>query len=127
MDSVYKKISLNLFDPNVIGGFRTKELKDGSVVFIRYKDECAGAVHFKKIYDGYKGEQIFQIICDRENRYIECMIQLIRTSHNCYILMGSTEEKTHYERVASIKEVNDYIKANFCRTLLTENDNEKEV
>lgn len=119
MDTVYKKISMNLFDPNVVGGFRVKELKDGSLVFIRYKDERAGAVHFKKLYDGYNGEQRYEITVDRENRLIECVIHLIRTSHNRYIVMGSTEEKTSYESVASIKEVNDYIKANFCITLIS--------
>lgn len=120
MKGVYKKISLNLFDPNVIGGFRVKELKDGSLMLIRYKDERAGAVHFKKLYDGYNGEQRYELVFDRENRLIECVIHLIRTSHNCYILMGSTEERTSYERLASIKDVSDHIKANFCRTLLSE-------
>ena len=122
-----KNINLNLFDQNVLGDFRVLRLTDGSVRMIKYENEEKPKVTFKPSYTGYNGEQNFNISVERENRTVACVIIIIRSSVNCYIVVGADRAKSLYQRFANISEVSNFIKNNFCRTLLTENDNEKEV
>ncbi len=122
-----KNINLNLFDRNVLGDFRVLTLKDGSVRMIKYENEEKPKVTFKTSYTGYNGEQNFNISVERENRTVECVIIIIRSSVNCYIVMGADRNKSMYQRFANISEVSNFIKNNFCRTLLTVNSNEKKI
>lgn len=121
MANNYKNINLNLFDQNVIGDFRCRTLEDGSVRLIQYKDESAGEVSFNLGYNGYNGKRVFNVVVERENREIERVIIIIRSSENCYIVIGSDDNKSVYQRFANIAEISNFIKNNFCRTLLSEN------
>ena len=119
MDANYKNINLNLFDPNVLGNFKVQKLADNSVRLLRYKDERDGAVSFKPSHTGFNGTRYFNLSVAKENREVDCVITIIRTSENCYIVIGSGD-KSEYKRLSNVVEISNYIKANFCRTLLSE-------
>ena len=119
MDTNYKNINLNLFDPNVLGNFKVQKLADNSVRLLRYKSECAGAVSFKPSHTGFDGTRYFNLSVAKENREVDCVVTIIRTSENCYIVIGSGD-RSEYQRFSNVVEISNYIKANFCRTLLSE-------
>ncbi|MBQ8427180.1 MAG: hypothetical protein IJX16_05430 [Clostridia bacterium] len=119
MSTSYKNINLNLFDQNVLGCFRVETLKDGSVRLFRYTDEGASKVSFKPSHVSYTGTQYFNVAVERENREIECIVSIIRSSENCYIVIGSDKSKCEYKRLANVSEVSNFLKNNFCRTLLS--------
>ena len=120
MKKTYENININMLDPNVVGEFRMRQLEDGSIRLVRFENESAPTVNFKKSYNGYNNEQRFELVVPRENRLVDGMIIILRSSHNCYIVVGSDLKKSVYERLSSIKDVNEFIKNNFCRTLLSE-------
>ena len=112
------QISLNKIDPNVLGQFRYNILDDESLVLVRYDSEKPPHVAFNSAEGGYPGSQCFGFTVYPEDRTINCIIQVYRSSKNCYIILASDKTKTTYKRCGTVQQVSDFIKANYCRTLM---------
>ncbi len=120
MGKNYKNINLNLFDQNVLGNFKVETLSDNSIRLVRFLNEDASKVIFKPNGTTYAGNQLFSLNIERENRDVECCVTIMRTSENCYIVIGSTRKKSIYQRCVNVSEVSNLLKNNFCSTLISE-------
>ena len=119
MANNYKNINLNLFDQNVLGNFKVDKLSDGSIRLIRHVSEEPGPVKIETLCPDYNGTQRFFLKVGRENRAIDCCVVIVRTSENCYIVAGANQINSYYMRCANVSEVSNFLKNNFCRTLLS--------
>ena len=112
------QISLNKIDPNVLGQFRYNVLDDDSLVLVRFDSEKPPYVSFKSGEADYPGSQSFGFVVYPEDRTINCIIQISRTSSNWYVIMASDKTRTQFKRVSTVQAVSDFIKVNYCRTLM---------
>ena len=112
------QISLNRIDPNVLGQFRYNVIGDDSMILLRYDSEDKPNVVFKSQGENTRGDQYFSFTVGAEDRTINCIIQIHRTSKNCYIVLASDKKETKYRRLSTVSEISDFIKQNYCRTLL---------
>lgn len=115
----YKNINLNLLDQNVLGSFKVDKLSDGSLRLIRYANDEESKVNFKPNGSDYYGAQRFLLTVGRENRDVACCVVIMRTSENCYIVVGANQKNSYYLRCANLAEVSNFLKNNFCRTLIS--------
>ena len=113
----YENINLNLIEPNVLSDFIVIKHEDNSVRLVRYQDNSAVKVAFKESYKGYDGAQRFELTVPKENRTVEAVAVIMRTSHNCYIVVASDLNKSSYKRCTNAEEVSSFLKSNYCRTL----------
>ena len=114
---MYENIKLEKFDQNVLNSFRYSLRPDGSLLLVRFEDENIAKLEFKEVYTSSPCNKQYLISIDKENRAIESIAQVIRTSQNCYIVIASNKEKTEYKRCANIQAISDFLKASYCRTL----------
>lgn len=114
---MYENIKLEKFDQNVLNSFRYTVLQDGSLRLVRFEDENIAKLNFKEVFTTSPCEKQYLISISKENRAIESVVQIMRTSQNCYIVVASNKEKTEYQRFANIQAISDFLKASYCRTL----------
>lgn len=110
-------INLNKFDPNVLGQF--KQVKsDEALYLIRFKDEKPMHVKVESKEIDWRGNQSVKIEIGRENRELEAIVIIERMSANYYAVIGVYRGKHKSQRFKSIEEISNFLKQNFCKTLL---------
>lgn len=82
-------INLKKIDPDVLINFKQVE-SDKDVWLIRFKNE----------------------------QEIEAIVNISRTSANYYLVIGVYRGKSKSQRFCNVEEISNYLKQNFCKTLL---------
>lgn len=112
------KFNINLIDPNVLGQFNQIKTEDGLWLY-QFVDNDAPEISISKIEKDYwKGTQSFEVEVARENRTIETLVNVLRTSANYYTVNGYKNGKTFSQRCSNVEDVSNYIKTKFCKSLL---------
>ncbi len=110
------KFNINKIDPVVLGQFKLINTEDGLWLF-RFKNDKPAWIRISEIKRSFREEQSFSVCVDREDRTIETMVCVLRTSANYYTVNGVINGETKSQRCANIESVSNYIKENFCRNL----------
>ena len=110
------KFNINKIDPVVLGQFKLIYTEEGLWLF-RFKSDEPACVRVSEIKRSFREEQTFSVLVDREDRTIETIVCVLRTSANYYTINGVINGKTKSQRCTSIEEFSNYIKENFCRNL----------
>ena len=109
--------NLNKIDPNVLGQFKQIKSDDG-VWLVRFKEDKPAHVTASGVKTDWRGNQSLAVEIGRENRDIEAIVSIFRTSTNYYTVSGVYKGKSMSQRCSSIDDVSNYIKNKFCKTLL---------
>ena len=110
-------INLNKIEPNVLCQFQKYETDDG-VWLIRFRNDKPANVIIKGVDVDYKGNQSIFVNVGRENREIDAIVGIIRSSPNYYTVHGFYKGKTKIKKCASTEDVSNFIKLNFCKNLI---------
>ena len=100
----------------VLGQFKLINTEDGLWLF-RFKNDEPASVIISDIKRDWRETQTLSVNVGREDRTIETIVSILRTSANYYTINGVINGKTKSQRCTSIEEVSNYIKENFCRNL----------
>ena len=112
------EFNLNKIDPNVLGQFKQIKCNDGSVWLVRFKEDKPAHVTVSGVKTDWRGNQSLAVEIGRENRDIEAIVSIFRTSTNYYTVSGVYKGKSMTQRCSSIDDVSNFIKNKFCKTLL---------
>ena len=108
---------VNKIDPNVLGQF--KQIKsDEGLWLVRFKEDKPANVTLSGVKTDWQGNQSIAVEISRENREIDAIVSIARSSTNYYTVSGIYKGKTKSQRCSSIDDVSNYLKQNFCKTLL---------
>ena len=111
------KFNINLIDPNVLGQFNQIKTEDGLWLYHFVEDKPARVV-ISNVEKDWQNNQTFKVNVVRENRTIETIVNVLRTSANYYTVNGYKKGKTFSQRCSNVEEVSNYIKTKFCKSLL---------
>lgn len=117
---MYEKINLNLFNANVASFFDEVITRpDNSLTLIKWESLAAPQVDFYPGETSYnKKSKRYYITVHKENRKIKAVINVFRTSVNCYIVVGSSERGTFYKRLPSLEAAAQAIAGEYCENIL---------
>lgn len=110
------KFNINKIDPVVLGQFKLINTEDGLWLF-RFKSDEPANVMISTVKRDWRETQSFSVNVGREDRTIETIISILRTSANYYTVNGTIKGQTKSQRCGSIEDVSNYIKENFCINL----------
>lgn len=109
--------NLNKIDPNVLGQF--KQVKsDNGLWLVRFKEDKPAYVKVAGVKTDWQGNQSLAVEIGRENREVEAIVSIFRTSTNYYTVSGVYKGKSLSQRCTSIEDASNFIKNKFCKTLL---------
>lgn len=111
------KFNINLIDAHVLGQFNQIRTEDGLWLYQFEKHEPP-QVAVSPVQKDWEDNQTFNVRVFRESRTIETIVCIMRTSANYYTVNGYKKGKTFSKRCSNIEDVSNYIKTNFCKTLI---------
>lgn len=110
-------INLNKIEPNVLHQFEKYETEDG-IWLVRFKMNKPAGVVIKGVDVDFDGNQKINIKVGRENRELDAIVGIVRSSPNYYTVHGFYKGKTKIQKCASMEEISNFIKLNFCKNLI---------
>ena len=121
METKHEKIDYYELPFSVTAEFERKVLPDNSIILIRYGQDHNKAVNIEREPDAHDGTRRYSLNVPVITREVEAVVILCRTSLNHYTVTGSTLKQSKIGYGKSLKEVGEFIKRWFCRTLLNDN------
>lgn len=94
-----------------------KTMPDNSVILIRYNRKEKAAPEFRLVNKYYGGAESYSITIPNNQRNVDAIVLLCRTSKNNYAITGYTYKGIKMCSATSLEDVDALIKEHFCKTL----------
>lgn len=114
---MFERINTNLLSGDVVINFRMEILSDNSIRLTNYKILQESKLTSSKVETTFSGEQFLTVNVSKEIKEVNACVLIMRTSPNNYMVVGSTRRTSAVKNCRNAKEVSEFIKSEFIKTL----------